>query len=96
MLGTKPNSFYDPNMETSLGYQNSDRLRKANTTQPKLYNAKLLNDEKVKISLYDTKETLEEACHTPRRGLDGIRVQGRDVITIRTQSNKERQLIMDV
>ncbi|GKC84324.1 putative reverse transcriptase domain-containing protein, partial [Tanacetum coccineum] len=27
-------------------------------------------------------------CHTPRRGLDGIRVRGRDVITIRTQSNK--------
>ncbi|GJU44811.1 retrovirus-related pol polyprotein from transposon TNT 1-94 [Tanacetum coccineum] len=35
-------------------------------------------------------------CHTPRRGLDGIRVRGRDVITIRTQSNKERPLIMDV
>ncbi|GJY17459.1 retrovirus-related pol polyprotein from transposon TNT 1-94 [Tanacetum coccineum] len=28
-------------------------------------------------------------CHTPKRGLDGIRVRGRDVITIRTQSNKE-------
>ncbi|GKB47907.1 hypothetical protein Tco_0898660 [Tanacetum coccineum] len=28
-------------------------------------------------------------CHTPRQGLDGIRVRGRDVITIRTQSYKE-------
>ncbi|GJZ50756.1 phospholipase-like protein [Tanacetum coccineum] len=28
-------------------------------------------------------------CHTPRRGLDGIRIRGRDVITIRIQSNKE-------
>ncbi|GKE16523.1 putative retrotransposon gag domain, nucleotide-binding alpha-beta plait domain protein [Tanacetum coccineum] len=35
-------------------------------------------------------------CHTPRRGLDEIRVRGRDVISIRTQSNKERPLIMDV
>ncbi|GKA37920.1 ribonuclease H-like domain-containing protein [Tanacetum coccineum] len=35
-------------------------------------------------------------CHTPRRGLVGIRVRGRDVITIQTQSNKERPLIMDV
>ncbi|GJS99851.1 RNA-directed DNA polymerase, eukaryota, reverse transcriptase zinc-binding domain protein [Tanacetum coccineum] len=33
---------------------------------------------------------------TLRRGLDGIRVRGRDVITIQTQSNKERPLIMDV
>ncbi|GJT81953.1 ribonuclease H-like domain-containing protein [Tanacetum coccineum] len=38
----------------------------------------------------------EVFCHTPRRGLDEIRVRGRDVITIRTQSNKERPLIMDV
>ncbi|GKB09523.1 hypothetical protein Tco_0837835, partial [Tanacetum coccineum] len=25
-------------------------------------------------------------CHTPKLGLDGIRVRGRDVITIRSQS----------
>ncbi|GKC56153.1 hypothetical protein Tco_1083751, partial [Tanacetum coccineum] len=31
----------------------------------------------------------QQLCHTPRRGLDGIRIRGRDVITIRTQSNKE-------
>ncbi|GKG22228.1 putative reverse transcriptase domain-containing protein, partial [Tanacetum coccineum] len=35
-------------------------------------------------------------CHTPKRGLVGIRVRGHDVITIRSQSNKERPLIMDV
>ncbi|GJU30978.1 hypothetical protein Tco_1174567, partial [Tanacetum coccineum] len=29
----------------------------------------------------------ERLCHTPKRGLDGIRVRGRDVITIRSQSN---------
>ncbi|GJU94771.1 retrovirus-related pol polyprotein from transposon TNT 1-94 [Tanacetum coccineum] len=45
---------------------------------------------KLKKDLYGFK------CHTPRQGLDGIRVRGRDVITIRTQSNKERPLIMDV
>ncbi|GJT12207.1 retrovirus-related pol polyprotein from transposon TNT 1-94 [Tanacetum coccineum] len=39
---------------------------------------------------------LIEKCHTPRRGLDRIPVRGRDIITIRTQSNKERPLIMDV
>ncbi|GJT61220.1 putative ribonuclease H-like domain-containing protein [Tanacetum coccineum] len=42
-------------------------------------------------------ETKDETyCHTPKRGLDGIRVRGHDVITIRSQSNKERPLIMDV
>ncbi|GJY65704.1 retrovirus-related pol polyprotein from transposon TNT 1-94 [Tanacetum coccineum] len=39
---------------------------------------------------------LIEKCHTLRRGLDKIRVRGRDVITIRTQSNKDRPLIMGV
>nr|GEW97355.1 reverse transcriptase domain-containing protein [Tanacetum cinerariifolium] len=43
-------------------------------------------------------EMIEEMMeyHTPRRGLDGIRVRGHDVISIRTQSNKERPLILDV
>ncbi|GKE82817.1 hypothetical protein Tco_1552817 [Tanacetum coccineum] len=41
-------------------------------------------------------ESLSDECHTPKRGLDGIRIRGRDVITIRSQSNKERPLIMDV
>ncbi|GJW62649.1 hypothetical protein Tco_0111984, partial [Tanacetum coccineum] len=37
----------------------------------------------------------DDLCHTPRRGLDGIRVRGRDVIIIRTQGTRERPL-MDV
>ncbi|GJU75235.1 retrovirus-related pol polyprotein from transposon TNT 1-94, partial [Tanacetum coccineum] len=32
-------------------------------------------------------------CHTLRRGLDGIRVRGRDVIIFRTQGTRERPLI---
>ncbi|GKE60698.1 hypothetical protein Tco_1511065, partial [Tanacetum coccineum] len=61
MLGTKPNSFFDPNIKTGLGYQNLDHLKKAKEAQPKLYNAKLLNNDKVNINLYDSEETLEEA-----------------------------------
>ncbi|GKG65581.1 hypothetical protein Tco_0677283, partial [Tanacetum coccineum] len=34
----------------------------------------------------DDEEDPEEDCHTPKLGLDGIRVRGRDVITIRSQS----------
>ncbi|GKF16320.1 hypothetical protein Tco_0061238, partial [Tanacetum coccineum] len=32
-------------------------------------------------------------CHTPRRGLDGKRVRGRDFIILRTQGTRERPLI---
>ncbi|GKD11896.1 hypothetical protein Tco_1196303 [Tanacetum coccineum] len=32
-------------------------------------------------------------CHTPRRGLDGIRVRGRDFIILQTQGTRERPLI---
>ncbi|GJX25564.1 hypothetical protein Tco_0231860 [Tanacetum coccineum] len=39
-------------------------------------------------SLQDT-SVLGSFCHTSRRGLDGIRVRGRDVITIRTQGTRE-------
>ncbi|GJR04792.1 hypothetical protein Tco_0527776 [Tanacetum coccineum] len=38
MIGTKPNSFYDPNMKAGLGYKNSKRLKKAIEAQPKMYN----------------------------------------------------------
>ncbi|GJS03997.1 ATP-dependent DNA helicase RRM3-like protein [Tanacetum coccineum] len=48
------------------------------------------------IKVIEAKIISDENCHTPKRGLDGIRVRGRDVITIRSQSNKERPLIMDV
>ncbi|GKC65737.1 hypothetical protein Tco_1098335 [Tanacetum coccineum] len=32
-------------------------------------------------------------CHTPRRGLDGIRVRGRDVIILQTQGTREQPLM---
>ncbi|GJT72413.1 hypothetical protein Tco_1031699 [Tanacetum coccineum] len=40
--------------------QNLNRLQMANTHQPKSYDSKLINDNKVKLNLYDTKETLNE------------------------------------
>ncbi|GJT25183.1 putative reverse transcriptase domain-containing protein [Tanacetum coccineum] len=51
---------------------------------------------KLILELLKKEELYAEFCHTPKRGLDGIRVRGRDIITIRSQSNKERPLIMDV
>ncbi|GKF94038.1 hypothetical protein Tco_0283738, partial [Tanacetum coccineum] len=50
----------------------------------------------IKEKLMIKEMRLDTICHTPKMGLDGIRVRGRDVITIRSQSNKERPLIMDV
>ncbi|GJV04625.1 hypothetical protein Tco_1338194 [Tanacetum coccineum] len=47
---------------------------------------------KLSKQVLDLEKENDAQCHTPRRGLDGIRVRGRDVITIRTQSNKERPL----
>ncbi|GKB40929.1 hypothetical protein Tco_0885871 [Tanacetum coccineum] len=61
MLGTKPNSFYDPNMKTGLGYQNPEHLKKAIQAQPKMYNGKYLKCDKLSINLPDYEETLEEA-----------------------------------
>ncbi|GJV36483.1 putative ribonuclease H-like domain-containing protein [Tanacetum coccineum] len=67
MLGTTPNSFYDPNFKTGLGYQNPNHLNKANTRQPKLYNANSLKDDKVQLNMYDTEETLEEAEESQKK-----------------------------
>ncbi|GKD61796.1 hypothetical protein Tco_1299305 [Tanacetum coccineum] len=61
MLGTKPNSFYDPNMETGLGYQNPERLKKAIKAQPKMYNGKNLKYAQLTVNLPDFEETLEDA-----------------------------------
>ncbi|GJR58350.1 hypothetical protein Tco_1500512 [Tanacetum coccineum] len=49
MLGTKPNSFYNLNMKTGLGYQNPERLKKAMKAQPKIYNGKNLKYVKLKV-----------------------------------------------
>ncbi|GJT36571.1 hypothetical protein Tco_0926990 [Tanacetum coccineum] len=61
MLSTKPNSFYDPNMETGLGYQNLECIKKAMKAQPKMYNGKHLKYAGLKVNLPDSKETLEDA-----------------------------------
>ncbi|GJV97232.1 hypothetical protein Tco_1548809 [Tanacetum coccineum] len=61
MLGKKQNVFYDPHMKTGLGYQNPKRLKKAIEEQPKIYNGKNLNNNKLKIDLPDYGETLEDA-----------------------------------
>ncbi|GJR27205.1 hypothetical protein Tco_0723750 [Tanacetum coccineum] len=60
MLGTTPNSFYDPTMKTELGYQNPERLKKAIKVQPKMYNGKNLKYAKLKVNLPDSKETLKD------------------------------------
>ncbi|GJY20242.1 hypothetical protein Tco_0392808 [Tanacetum coccineum] len=53
------------------------------------------NENKMMLERF-TQTTIDPlACHTPRRGLDRIRVRGRDVIIIRTQGIIERPL-MDV
>ncbi|GJU61830.1 hypothetical protein Tco_1243665 [Tanacetum coccineum] len=61
MLGTTPNSFYDPNMKAGLGYKNPKRLKKAIKAQPKMYNGKNLKYHELKVNLPDSKETLEDA-----------------------------------
>ncbi|GJR33256.1 hypothetical protein Tco_1109488 [Tanacetum coccineum] len=61
MLGTKPNSFYDPNMKVGLGYKNPERLKKAIDAQPKMYNGKNLKYHDLKVNLTDSEETLEDA-----------------------------------
>ncbi|GJX95018.1 hypothetical protein Tco_0349604 [Tanacetum coccineum] len=60
MLVTKPNSFYDPNMKTGVGYQNPERLKKAIKAQPKMYNGKYLKYDQLNIKLPDSEETLED------------------------------------
>nr|GEW18194.1 retrovirus-related Pol polyprotein from transposon TNT 1-94 [Tanacetum cinerariifolium] len=47
-------------MKIGLGYQNLKRLKKATTTQPKIYNANSLNNNKLKIDLPAYEETLED------------------------------------
>ncbi|GKB62644.1 retrovirus-related pol polyprotein from transposon TNT 1-94, partial [Tanacetum coccineum] len=61
MLGTTPNSFYDPNMKDGLGYKNPECLKKAIEAQPKMYNRKNLKYHKLKVNLPDSEETLEDA-----------------------------------
>ncbi|GJR33610.1 hypothetical protein Tco_1209294 [Tanacetum coccineum] len=61
MLGLKPNSFYDPNLKNSLGYQNPFTLKKEISLNPKLYDASYLHNLKVRVDVCDTEEILEDA-----------------------------------
>ncbi|GJS60788.1 hypothetical protein Tco_0655572 [Tanacetum coccineum] len=61
MLGKKPNKVYDPHLKTGLGYENPDRLKKANEAQPKMYDGEKLESNKLKVELPDYEETLEDA-----------------------------------
>ncbi|GKA74540.1 hypothetical protein Tco_0780842 [Tanacetum coccineum] len=61
MLGKRPNKVYDPFFKAGLGYQNLERLKKANAAQPKMYHGEMIQSTKLKIVLPDSEETLEDA-----------------------------------
>ncbi|GJT37305.1 hypothetical protein Tco_0937170 [Tanacetum coccineum] len=66
-----------------------DRGQKHNRSRSKLKKkGQSKNRQDITCWNYNQKGHFQNMSH-PRRGLDGIRVRGRDVITIRTQSNKE-------
>ncbi|GJU28257.1 hypothetical protein Tco_1166878 [Tanacetum coccineum] len=60
-VATKGTLFCDPYMQTGLGYQNPERLKKAIEAQPKMYDGEKLESNKLKVDLPDYKETLEDA-----------------------------------
>ncbi|GJS65026.1 retrovirus-related pol polyprotein from transposon TNT 1-94 [Tanacetum coccineum] len=61
MLGKKPNKVYDPFLKAGLGYQNPERLKKAITAQPKMYDGDMLHCDKLIIDSPDSEGTLEDA-----------------------------------
>ncbi|GKD66716.1 hypothetical protein Tco_1308824 [Tanacetum coccineum] len=61
MLGKTPNKVYDPFFKTGLGYKNPERLKKAITTQPKMYDGEKLHSAKLIIDSPDSQETLADA-----------------------------------
>ncbi|GJU52893.1 hypothetical protein Tco_1226607 [Tanacetum coccineum] len=61
MLGKKPNKVYDSFLIDGLGYKNLERLKKAITTQPKMYDGERLHSAKLTIVSPDSEETLEDA-----------------------------------
>ncbi|GKB61220.1 zinc finger, CCHC-type containing protein [Tanacetum coccineum] len=89
-------SFYYPPENKVFVARNVEFLENSLISQEasgSLEGLEIIQEEDTHPSL-DT--SLNHECHTPKLGLDGIRVRGRDVITIRSQSNKERPLNMDV
>ncbi|GKC12614.1 hypothetical protein Tco_1009396 [Tanacetum coccineum] len=61
MLSKRPNKVYDPFLKAGLGYQNSERLKKAIAAQPKMYDGERLHSTKLIIDSPNSKGTLEDA-----------------------------------
>ncbi|GJR67905.1 retrovirus-related pol polyprotein from transposon TNT 1-94 [Tanacetum coccineum] len=61
MLGKKPNKVYGPFLKAGLGYKNPERLKKANTAQPKIYDGEMLHSAIFKTDSSNSEETLEDA-----------------------------------
>ncbi|GKB48197.1 hypothetical protein Tco_0898950 [Tanacetum coccineum] len=61
MLGKRPNKVYDPFLQAGLGYQNTERLKKAIAAQPKMYEGERLHIIKLIIDSPNSEETLEDA-----------------------------------
>nr|GEU64664.1 hypothetical protein [Tanacetum cinerariifolium] len=60
MLGIKPNSFYDPNMEAGFGYMSPKHLKKTIEAQLKMYNGKNLKYHDLKVNLPVSEKTFED------------------------------------
>ncbi|GJQ93065.1 retrovirus-related pol polyprotein from transposon TNT 1-94 [Tanacetum coccineum] len=56
-----PNKVYDPFFKAGLGYQNSERRKKAIAVRPKMYHGEMLYNTKLKIDSHDSEKTLEDA-----------------------------------
>nr|GEW17678.1 hypothetical protein [Tanacetum cinerariifolium] len=67
MLEKKPNKVYDPFLKAGLGYTNPERLKKAITAQPKLYDGDLIHSIKLVIHSTNSEETLEDAEESQNR-----------------------------
>nr|GEX29394.1 hypothetical protein [Tanacetum cinerariifolium] len=60
-LGKNQTKFMIYFLQTRLGYQNLERLKKAIVAQPKMYDGERIQSTKLKIDSTDSEETLEDA-----------------------------------
>ncbi|GKC12789.1 hypothetical protein Tco_1009571, partial [Tanacetum coccineum] len=81
MLGKTPNKVYDLFL-TGLGYKNPERLKKAITTQPKMYDGEKLHSVNLKIDSPDLEETLEN--------MEEIENEKQNVHTTSTNGSKSK------
>nr|GEX26888.1 integrase, catalytic region, zinc finger, CCHC-type, peptidase aspartic, catalytic [Tanacetum cinerariifolium] len=56
-----PNKVYEPFLQAGLGYPNLERLKKAITAQPKMYDGDSLYSNKLETNSPNSEETLEDA-----------------------------------